>query len=247
MVYQISQAAEATGFSVSALRYYEKEGVVVPQRTSSGYRSYRKEDIEDLRFVARAKYLGLTLPEITELLALLRDEECRTVQTRMRQLVSDHIAEAQQQISDLVAFTGQLQQAAFRLGVHTAEGACDERCGCRSEPVSHEQPATAVPLAGDSAPDIACTLSPALMQERIEDWKTVADEARAWEPIADGVRLRFGRGVDLAALAQLAADEQTCCGFFTFMVGIHSDAVTLDVTGPAEAQPVISAMFGTAA
>ncbi|HZD23356.1 MAG TPA: MerR family transcriptional regulator [Acidimicrobiia bacterium] len=35
----MSEAARATGFTVSALRYYEKEGVVVPERTGNGYRS----------------------------------------------------------------------------------------------------------------------------------------------------------------------------------------------------------------
>ena len=37
--YRISEAARATGFSLSALRFYEQEGVVVPERTSTGYRS----------------------------------------------------------------------------------------------------------------------------------------------------------------------------------------------------------------
>lgn len=34
--YKISQAARATGFTVSALRFYEKEGVVVRERTDTG-------------------------------------------------------------------------------------------------------------------------------------------------------------------------------------------------------------------
>jgi hypothetical protein len=37
--YKISEAARATGFTESALRFYEQEGVVVPEPTETGYRS----------------------------------------------------------------------------------------------------------------------------------------------------------------------------------------------------------------
>jgi hypothetical protein len=59
--YKISEAARATGFSMSALRFYQLEGVVVPERTTTGYRSYRDNDLDSLRFVARGKQLGLSL------------------------------------------------------------------------------------------------------------------------------------------------------------------------------------------
>lgn len=248
--HRISEAAEATGFTVSALRFYEKEGVIVPERTATGYRSYREEDIENLRFLARAKCLGLTLPEVTELLGLLRREDCRPVQTRMRQLVTERIDEAQQQIADLVALAGQLQQAASRLGMHTPAGACDDRCGCRTDPAPIEEarPATrAVPLVGATAPEVACSLEPHRVEERTEAWRSTAASAERREPLPDGIRLRFPRHADVAGISQLAADEQTCCGFFTFSIGIHADAVTLDVTGPPAAQPVIAAMFAAAA
>ena len=65
------------------------------------HRSYNSEDLEALRFLARAKTLGLTLPEISELLTLLAEEECRPVQTRLRQPVTDRITQAQDQIAEL--------------------------------------------------------------------------------------------------------------------------------------------------
>lgn len=247
---KISEAAEATGFTVSALRFYEKEGVVVPERTATGYRSYREEDIQDLRFVARAKCLGLTLPEVKELLGLLREEDCLPVQTRIRQLVTERIDEAQQQIADLVAFAGQLQQAASRLGMHTPAGACNDDCGCRADPAPLEEPrfsARAVQLVGKTAPEVACSLEPHRVEDRTEAWRSTAASAEGREPLPDGIRLRFPRNADVAAISQLAAHEQTCCGFFTFSIGIRADAVTLDVTGPPTAQSVIAAMFGTAA
>ena len=63
----ISEAAERTGFSPSALRFYEQHGLVRPARTASGYRSYGDADLERLGFIGRAKGFGLSLDEITEL------------------------------------------------------------------------------------------------------------------------------------------------------------------------------------
>lgn len=123
--------------------------------------------------MARAKRLGLSLEEITELLDLLRDDECRPVQTRMRHLVTNRIAEAQQQVADLVAFTAQLQETASRLTVHTPDGACDEECGCRTDPaISDSRRWEAVTLAGAAFPAVAWSLEPGLVgsqDRRLED------------------------------------------------------------------------------
>lgn len=246
--YKISEAARAKGFTESALRFYEQEGVVVPDRTDTGYRDYGEDDLESLRFVARAKRLGLRLEEITELLALLQDDECHPVQARMRQLVTERIDEGQRQVADLVAFTAQLQAAAAHLAVHTPDGACDDDCGCRTEPTpTNSRRSETLPLVGTASSAVACSLEPALVGGRIDDWKNTVAQAEDREQLPDGIRLRFPRHIDVAALSELAADEQTCCEFFTFTIGIHANAVTLDVTGPADAQPVITAMFGAAA
>lgn len=169
------------------------------------------------------------------------------MQTRMRELVTERISEAQGQVADLVAFTAQLREAASKLAVHTPDGSCDDDCGCRTDPASVDRPASrAIPLVGVASPMVACSLDPSLVGGRLEDWQTTMEQATGRQPLPDGMRIRFPRGIDVAALSQLATDEQTCCGFFTFTLGVHADEITLDVTGPADAQPVIAAMFGTA-
>src|SRR5690349_13874245 len=117
----ISQAAERTGFSASALRFYEQAGLVEPDRTEAGYRRYRAHHLDQLHFLARAKGVGLTLDEITELLALLDDDRCAPVQERLRALVADRLGAAQQRLTELLAFTAELQRFAAGLDVHTAE------------------------------------------------------------------------------------------------------------------------------
>ncbi len=243
----ISEAARQTGFTESALRFYEQEGVVIPARSESGYRQYSDQDIEALRFVARAKGMGLSLTEIGELVSLLDAEECGPIQERISALVADRIAEAQGRIADLVGFTARLQETAARLNLHTPDGPCNEACGCTSDPVSVEpRTATAVPLS--SANDtIACTLDASRIGDRFGEWQRVTAQAVACESLGDGIRLLFPRDANAGAIASLAMAEQTCCSFFRFSLGIGPEAVTLDVTGPADAQPVIAAMMGCAA
>lgn len=246
--YKISEAARATGFSVSALRFYEQAGVVVPERTATGYRSYDEDDLESLRFVARGKQLGLRLDEITELLSLLEKDECSPVQNRIHALVTKRIAQAQDRIAELVGFTAQLQETAARLGVHTPDGACDDDCGCTSEPSSAKaaDDNKLIPLTGSEG-DIGCSLDPNLVGRRMGEWNEALNAAVSREWIPGGVRIRFGRDVDVVALTRLAAAEQSCCSFFAFRITIGQGLVDLDVSGPDDSQAVIASVFGVAA
>ena len=73
---QIGAVAEAAGVSVQSVRFYEREGLIEePPRRPSGYRVYPPGVIQKLRFIKRAKVLGFSLKEISELLALEHDAE----------------------------------------------------------------------------------------------------------------------------------------------------------------------------
>jgi len=130
----ISKVAERTGFPASTLRFYEQSGLVRPARTESGYRSYGDRDLEVLSFIGRAKSFGLSLEEITELLALLDEDRCAPVQGRLRALIDDRIADARRRIAELETFTTELRQVAATLDEHTPDGPCDETCGCTTDP-----------------------------------------------------------------------------------------------------------------
>jgi DNA-binding transcriptional MerR regulator len=69
---QIGRVAERTGLSLRTIRYYEETGLVVPSgRTDGGFRLYADADVERLLAVKAMKPLGLTLEEMSDLLALL--------------------------------------------------------------------------------------------------------------------------------------------------------------------------------
>lgn len=79
---RIGELANELGINTKTIRYYEELGLLpTPARTSAGYRLYAPADLEQLRFIIKAKATGLTLEEIGEILALRREglEPCEHV------------------------------------------------------------------------------------------------------------------------------------------------------------------------
>ena len=64
----IGYIADRTGLAPSAIRYYEDEGLVTPDRNDSGHRRYDRSDIRRLSFVMISQGLGFTISEIREAL-----------------------------------------------------------------------------------------------------------------------------------------------------------------------------------
>lgn len=56
--------AERTGLAVSAIRYYEAQGLLEPWRNAGGQRRFMKADIRRLSFIMIAQQFGFSLPEI---------------------------------------------------------------------------------------------------------------------------------------------------------------------------------------
>ena len=61
----IGQVAKRTGLSVSAIRFYETQGLVTPLRNVGGQRRFLPSDIRRLSFVLIAQQLGFPLEEIS--------------------------------------------------------------------------------------------------------------------------------------------------------------------------------------
>lgn len=64
MNYSISEFAKITGISQHTLRYYEKEGLIEPQRDEHNYRLFNAEDLDWAIFINKLKKTGISLKEI---------------------------------------------------------------------------------------------------------------------------------------------------------------------------------------
>ena len=60
----IGQLASRTGLAVSAIRYYEEQGLVAPERNAGGQRRHLRSDIRRLSFVLIAQRLGFSLEDV---------------------------------------------------------------------------------------------------------------------------------------------------------------------------------------
>jgi MerR family redox-sensitive transcriptional activator SoxR len=70
----IGVVAQRTGVAPSALRYYEREGLVRAVRSSGGARRYPREVLRRVAFIRVAQRIGLSLEEIKAALASLPAE-----------------------------------------------------------------------------------------------------------------------------------------------------------------------------
>lgn len=60
----IGQVAARTGLAVSAIRFYEAEGLVFPARSAAGQRRFARADLRRLSFVKVAVEMGFALGRI---------------------------------------------------------------------------------------------------------------------------------------------------------------------------------------
>lgn len=96
----IGQVARRAGVGVETVRFYEREGLLEePPRRASGYRQYSEQVVQRLHFIKRAKQLGFSLKEITELLLLRVDAQ--TSCEEVKQHTEAKIVEVEQKMVEL--------------------------------------------------------------------------------------------------------------------------------------------------
>jgi MerR family copper efflux transcriptional regulator len=77
--FTVSQAAARTGWSSRMLRYLESTGLVIPERSASGYRRYGDHDLDLLRGLAELRRrFDVELDDVAFVVRLRRDIELRT-------------------------------------------------------------------------------------------------------------------------------------------------------------------------
>ena len=75
----VGEAAAQTGWSARMLRYLESVGLVVPERTQSGYRVYRQSELLQLRDLRLLRErFGIELDEVAFAARLRREPGLRT-------------------------------------------------------------------------------------------------------------------------------------------------------------------------
>ena len=118
----IGRAAALSGVSAKMIRYYESVGLVRPaDRTVANYRAFSERDLNELRFIRRARTLGFSVEEIAQLLQLWRDRDRPS--REVKAIAQRHVADLDARIAEMQAMADSIRHLA---------GACagDERPDC---------------------------------------------------------------------------------------------------------------------
>jgi MerR family redox-sensitive transcriptional activator SoxR len=76
----IGEVSERSGLAGSAVRFYERQGLVHAERTPSGQRRFRRDVLRRIAFIRIAQRVGLSLEEIATALATLPVDRAPTSQ-----------------------------------------------------------------------------------------------------------------------------------------------------------------------
>jgi len=123
-MYRIGELAERYHIKTDTLRFYDKHGLLTPSlRSESGYRLYTEDDAHKLQFILRAKSIGLSLLDISELLTIEVNKSNRAC-ADVKSVIDVKLAEVEEKIAELNAFKSSLQQLSISCcgGAVSAEG-----------------------------------------------------------------------------------------------------------------------------
>jgi len=107
----IGQAAEASGVSAKMIRYYESIGLIPETvRTEAGYRVYSDNDVNTLGFIRRARDLGFSVEQISELVTLWHDRDRASID--VKRIALEHVEILERKARELQEMAATLRHLA---------------------------------------------------------------------------------------------------------------------------------------
>jgi MerR family transcriptional regulator, Zn(II)-responsive regulator of zntA len=106
----VNELAKQCEVTTDAIRYYTRLGLLKPERnTDNDYRLYNKVEIKRLKFIHRAKQLGYTLNEITQIF-----QECEKGKSpcpKVREIIQRRIVENRKKIDQALDLQERMEDA----------------------------------------------------------------------------------------------------------------------------------------
>ncbi|ARB45906.1 MerR family transcriptional regulator [Alloalcanivorax xenomutans] len=156
---RVTDLARRADTTTETVRHYTDLGLLAPRRNShNGYREYGAEDLRRLRFALKARSLGFTLSDVSELMSA--SGAGQTPCPRVRDLIETRLGEVEERIQELQALSQRMRQAMAAWentpDRHLADGrVCGlidsfERIGEEVAPVvrDHRENMTSTPIRG---------------------------------------------------------------------------------------------------
>lgn len=166
--YTVGSLAKLAGVTVRALHHYEDEGLLHPERTTSGYRRYGATDVERLQQILLLRSCGLSLGAIRDAFADDRFD--------FRTALVDHLATLRARQKELETLVGTVEKT-----IASLEGRCtmtdEERFeGMKGRTIAENEECYGAEVRqayGDAAMDAANERMAGMSQEEWGDAKAL--------------------------------------------------------------------------
>lgn len=112
----IKQVSEKYNISQDTLRYYEKEGIILPVTRKNGIRNYGEKELANIEFVLCMRNAGLSVEVLKEYLKLF--EQGKDTEEERRQLLINEREKLKSKISDMNAA---LERLNYKIDVYYNE------------------------------------------------------------------------------------------------------------------------------
>lgn len=112
----IKQVSEKYNISQDTLRYYEKEGIILPVTRKNGIRNYGEKELANIEFVLCMRNAGLSVEVLKEYLKLF--EKGKDTEEECRQLLINEREKLKSKISDMNAA---LERLNYKIDVYYNE------------------------------------------------------------------------------------------------------------------------------
>lgn len=125
----VSELARRTGVTADTVRHYTRSGLLVPiPDESNGYNCYSGGDLARLLFIRKARLLGFSVGDVSDILK--ESSQGRSPCPQVRQIMQKRLRETRRRLQDLEKLQVRMEHAAA-LWVNMPDGIPDGNAVCQ--------------------------------------------------------------------------------------------------------------------
>lgn len=96
--WHIKEASQQSKISEDTIRFYEKEGLIKPERGENRYRQYTEKNLKELQYIAVMKYAHFSVKEIGAFMNLMHSPLSENCNAKGQELLGKKIMDLEQAI-----------------------------------------------------------------------------------------------------------------------------------------------------
>lgn len=120
--YKVGEIAKFYGVSVDTVRYYDRKGVLKPQKKNdNNYRAYNKEEFITMDYIMRLRSLGISIENIKKMASNISLKESLEVVSETEDEIEAQIRRLENQRRMIKGYKAKLKDCTERYGMVTVE------------------------------------------------------------------------------------------------------------------------------